>query len=234
MITHKMKFQENGDIMRVAIFDFDGTLYKEETFQLMMDHFKHHPIYKDRYSAFFRKLLPRYLGYKLKLYPEARMKERSMQLYIAGLGALTPEEMQTYFQEIADKARPDFNKQVVERLQEHHTDGVYTLLVSGAYTPLLKITTEHLPFDATIGTDIPFKDNIVDYNRKIHHIQGERKNKQIHTVLKNKHIDWENSFAYGDSFSDLPVLELVGNPVAVRPDEQLETIAKDRKWTILQ
>ena len=65
--------------MRVAIVDFDGTLYAKETFQILMDHLKKHPVYRTKYNRFFRDILPPYLGYKLKIYPEKKMKERSMQ-----------------------------------------------------------------------------------------------------------------------------------------------------------
>ncbi len=33
-------------------------------------------------------------------------------------------------------------------------------------------------------------------------------------------IDLSESYAYSDSESDLPMLELVGNPVAVNPDSR--------------
>ena len=38
--------------MRVAIFDFDGTLYSKETFQLLMDHLKSHPVHSQNIKAF--------------------------------------------------------------------------------------------------------------------------------------------------------------------------------------
>ena len=38
------------------------------------------------------------------------------------------------------------------------------------------------------------------------------------------------SFAYSDSITDVPMLELVGHPVAVNPDRELRTIAEERGW----
>lgn len=45
-------------------------------------------------------------------------------------------------------------------------------------------------------------------------------------------IDLKGSFAYSDSVTDLPMLELVGNPVAVNPDRELRRIATERSWRI--
>lgn len=41
------------------------------------------------------------------------------------------------------------------------------------------------------------------------------------------------SKAYSDSFSDLPMLEAVGNPVAVNPDRRLRRVAAARGWPAL-
>src|SRR5690625_3466832 len=161
--------------MRVAIFDFDGTLYKQETFQLMMDHLKNHPQYNKYYGPFFRTILPRFFAYKLKLYPESRMKERSMQIYINALKHLSKQEMNTYFQEIAQQMQKDFNERVIEKLKEHQRNNVYTMLVSGAFVPLLEAATETFQFDQMIGTKIPFQDDTFDDTTQIFHIQGERK-----------------------------------------------------------
>jgi phosphoserine phosphatase len=47
-------------------------------------------------------------------------------------------------------------------------------------------------------------------------------------------VDWQASFAYGDSFSDRDMLSLVGNPAAVYPDEKLRILAQQRGWEILE
>lgn len=219
--------------MRVAIFDFDGTLYKQETFQLMMDFFKKHPQYNKYYRPFYRAILPRFLAYKMKLYPEPRMKERSMEIYINALRQLSKTEINTFFHDMAQQMQDDFNELVVKKLQEHRKNNVYTMLVSGAFVPLLEAVTQSFHFDQIIGTEVPFHKNAFDETTPIFHIQGQRKTDKILQALKNHTIDWDNSYAYGDSYSDLPVLQLVGHPIAVDPDDQLRTHAKRHGWQIL-
>jgi HAD superfamily hydrolase (TIGR01490 family) len=220
-------------MMRVAIVDFDGTLYAKETFQILMDHLKEHPVYHTRYKRFFRSILPPYIGHKMKIYPKHKMRERSMQIYLDALKDLSVEEMDTYFREVSAKLQADFNPDIVSKVKQHAADGVHVMLVSGAYTPLLHIAVEGLPFDNIIGTNIPIKNSVIDLKTPILHVQGIGKNEQIETALANKEIDWANSFAYGDSYSDLSVLDLVGNPVAVQPEDQLKAVAKKRKWKII-
>ncbi|WP_203247146.1 HAD family hydrolase [Sporosarcina beigongshangi] len=219
--------------MRVAIFDFDGTLYAEETFQLLMDHLKHHPVHHPKFKKFYRAILKPYIGYKMKLVPEAKMKEQSMQIYLDALGQQSKIELDQYFEELTDKVQQGFNPDVLSRLQQHIVDGVHVMLVSGAYIPLLQSVTKELQFDTIIGTEVPVNGKNIDFRAPIHHVHGLRKNEKIERALKGKNIDWQNSFAYGDSLSDLSVLELVGHPVAVRPEPRLQAIATQRMWEII-
>lgn len=220
-------------MMRVAIFDFDGTLYSKETYQLLMDHLKEHPLYRKRYPQFMRSILPPYIASKAKLYPTDKMRERSMQIYLHALNDLTIEEADIYFEQIAQKMRSDFNTTIVNKVKEHATDDIHIMLVSGAYTPLLHTALQGLPIDTIIGTDIPVTNGKITSKSPVYHIQGTRKNEKIQQFLHGKKIDWENSFAYADSYSDLSVLSLVGNPVAVQPEDKLEKVALRRDWEIL-
>jgi hypothetical protein len=45
-------------------------------------------------------------------------------------------------------------------------------------------------------------------------------------------IDLAASYAYSDSATDLPMLEIVGHPVVVNPDRELARIARERDWEV--
>lgn len=219
--------------MRVAIFDFDGTLYPQETYTLMMNYLKEHPVHSSKYKKFYKALMKPYLAYKMKLYPEGKMKAKSMQVYLNALKDLSQEELEAYFIEMSDGMSKDLNQTVVERLKKHLIDGDHVLVVSGAFTTMLNEVTKEYAVHQVIGTEIPYSNGSLDTANEIFHIQGIRKNMMIDQALDGYEIDWENSTAYGDSISDISVLELVGNPVAVRPENRLRSIAEERKWEIL-
>ncbi|MGX6445212.1 HAD family hydrolase [Neobacillus sp. K501] len=219
--------------MKVAIFDFDRTLFPEETFPLLMSHLKNHPIHFQKYRHFFIRILPIYLAYKCKLYPEQKMKEYSMWCYIASFGTSTKTEMEQFFSQIGEMMSENLSDQVLARLEQHQSDGYYTMLVSGAYEPLLNSVTKKVNFDCIIGSRIPYEEDKLQKNAQINYIYGERKMESINAHLSNTQIDWKNSYAYGDSFTDLNVLELVGNPVAVNPEPRLLEVANLKKWEII-
>jgi putative phosphoserine phosphatase/1-acylglycerol-3-phosphate O-acyltransferase len=47
-------------------------------------------------------------------------------------------------------------------------------------------------------------------------------------------VDLGNSYFYTDSIADLPLLEMVGYPVAVNPDRSLRRLARAKGWTIVR
>jgi len=51
--------------------------------------------------------------------------------------------------------------------------------------------------------------------------------------LENRVETLAGSYFYSDSRNDLPLLEMVDNPVAVDPDDTLRTIAQEKGWPII-
>src|SRR5207245_9411401 len=61
---------------------------------------------------------------------------------------------------------------------------------------------------------------------------GDARASYLRRLARQLGADLSASYAYGDSLSDLPMLETVGHPVAVNPDPRLRRVAKDRRWAV--
>ncbi len=55
----------------------------------------------------------------------------------------------------------------------------------------------------------------------------------IREYAERESINLSDSYAYSDSISDLPMLSIVGHPVAVNPDFRLKQTALQHDWAIL-
>lgn len=62
---------------------------------------------------------------------------------------------------------------------------------------------------------------------------GVGKAEAIEKIASERGYDLERCYAYSDSVSDLPMMELVGHPVAVNPDGPLDNIAHERGWPVV-
>ena len=59
------------------------------------------------------------------------------------------------------------------------------------------------------------------------------KAKWMREYAERENINLSESYAYSDSISDLPMLSIVGHPVAVNPDFRLKQTAIQHDWAIL-
>ena len=60
------------------------------------------------------------------------------------------------------------------------------------------------------------------------------KARAIEQLAEREGIDLCGSYAYSDSASDLPMLRVVGHPVAVNPDATLAKAAREDGWEVLR
>jgi len=63
---------------------------------------------------------------------------------------------------------------------------------------------------------------------------GVNKKNGVVNWLKQNNINLDDVSFYSDSYTDIPLLELCGKPVAVNPDSILARQAKKRGWEILR
>ncbi|MDO9175711.1 MAG: hypothetical protein Q7V62_12970, partial [Actinomycetota bacterium] len=61
---------------------------------------------------------------------------------------------------------------------------------------------------------------------------GETRAEILADYCASEGLKLEESIAYADSTSDLPMLEAVGFPVAVNPETRLAAIARKRGWLV--
>ena len=124
---------------------------------------------------------------------------------------------------------------VVDILQWHKQSGHIVAIVSATSTVLLETVGQRLGVSHVIGTKLEVVDGT--YTGKVVKpvCFGQNKAKLLQQFLRQNglKIDLSSSFAYADSISDVPLLKLVGNPVATYPDKGLRQFAEDNKWRIL-
>ena len=62
---------------------------------------------------------------------------------------------------------------------------------------------------------------------------GPAKGDAMRAIAAERGIDLSSSYAYSDSATDLPMLEVVGHPVVVNPDRELLRAAQERDWPVV-
>ena len=108
------------------------------------------------------------------------------------------------------------------------------MLVSGGFAACLQPIANHLGVKHLLCTELQQIDG--HYTGKIESEPtiGIGKVNRINKFIKEQtSINLKNCFAYGDHYSDLPMLLAVGNPCVASGAKQLEHYAAYHGWPIL-
>jgi phosphoserine phosphatase len=108
-------------------------------------------------------------------------------------------------------------------------------IFTAAAQELAEMLAHVLVFDGGIGSRFSeVRDGVYTGRPTGLFIYGAGKAQAIVELAEREGLDLATSYAYSDSASDLPMLRLVGHPVAVNPDQELARIARDEGWDVLR
>ncbi|AGL16531.1 HAD family phosphatase [Actinoplanes sp. N902-109] len=136
---------------------------------------------------------------------------------VEAVGRLAEE----WFAERTAPGRGFYIESTREALTAHRAGGASIVLVSGSFPPLLDPIAHEVGADAVLCTRPLIADG--RYTGQVGTpVIGAGKGAAVLGMLESRpDVDPGDCWAYGDHVSDLPMLDLVGHPVAVGPDEEL-------------
>jgi HAD superfamily hydrolase (TIGR01490 family) len=123
--------------------------------------------------------------------------------------------------------------EAVSLMEEHREIGRDVVVVSASGAEVVEPIGELLGADDVIASRLQIVDG--KYTGEIeYYAYAEEKARAIEAMAAERGYDLEQCFAYSDSITDAPMLELVGHPYAVNPDKELRKLAASKGWPILQ
>lgn len=225
--------------MKVAIFDFDGTLFPVETIPFLIKQYTKLGYPMVRQWSVVIKVMPYLFRYKvLKNMDKEQFRKKAVYIFLELFDGMSETQVRTFFMKNAPVVIELLDKEVVEAHKKCQEEGYHTLLLSGCFDMLLKPVAEYVGFDQVIGTTLLFEwanDAQCAFSSKtpIDVISGERKADAAKKMDSGTKVNWDESIAYADSYYDRNILELVGHKVGVNPDEGLKAICLSEGWEIM-
>lgn len=222
--------------MKLAIFDFDGTLLTVDTLPYLLKLWRTLKYSRARLCAIYFTIGGMYIRYKLGLFGVSReqMKKNALQKFTRIFKGLSKDQVHEFFDESVEPLMMLLNKDVVNEVNRVKQQGFHTVILSGCYQDLLERIGEHLGIDTVLATKMCFSgDGIADVNKPMDIGTGVDKVKRIQAEFKDCDVDYAASCSYADSYSDIPILELVGQPIAVVPDPDLKDYIADKGWKVI-
>jgi HAD superfamily hydrolase (TIGR01490 family) len=119
-------------------------------------------------------------------------------------------------------------------IDEHMRSGRKVYVVSASPEEFVTPIAKMVGIDNVIATKIR-TDGLGRFVPELdRYVMGPGKVEAMREVAVRDGIDLDGSYAYTDSFTDMPMLEVVGHPVAVNPERELKEAATENEWPILE
>lgn len=165
---------------------------------------------------------------------ELRDRRTFNELLFASYEGISEDRLLMLAEEAYQKVvKPKIFPGARDLVQRSLDQGHHVVLVSGALDVILAHLAKELGATHVIGNRLEMHNRYATGKLLRPVVAGPTKARLIAEHAKTYGHDLEECFAYSDSFSDVPMLSVVGQPAAVNPDIQLGYLARAYHWPIL-
>ncbi|NYE95548.1 HAD superfamily hydrolase (TIGR01490 family) [Psychromicrobium silvestre] len=116
--------------------------------------------------------------------------------------------------------------------EQHLRVGRKVWLVTATPIEVAEVIASRLKLTGALGTVGEIKDGFYTGRLVGDILHGPAKAVALRALAEREGLDLERSWAYSDSYNDIPLLTSVGHPVAINPDAKLRRHARDNNWPI--
>ncbi|WP_127784070.1 HAD-IB family hydrolase [Rhodococcus sp. X156] len=142
-------------------------------------------------------------------------------------------EIRRLGEEIYDELIADKIWTGTRALAQLHLDaGQQVWLVTATPVELAEIIARRLGLTGALGTVAESEGGKFTGRLVGDILHGTAKAQAVRSLAAREGLDLRRCTAYSDSHNDVPMLSVVGNAVAVNPDQDLREVAKARGWQI--
>jgi HAD superfamily hydrolase (TIGR01490 family) len=133
---------------------------------------------------------------------------------------------------LVDVVEPIVYDEALELIREHRDAGRKVFIVSASPEEIVAPLAQFLGVDEVIATRAELDGQGRYTGRTERYCYGSEKVVAMREVAERDDIDLTASYAYSDSATDRPMLEVVGHAIAVNPDRELLRAAKSAGWEV--
>ena len=132
-----------------------------------------------------------------------------------------------------DVLKPAVFPGAFELIAKSRSLGLRQVVVTGALDIMVKQLMPYLGVDDYVANRLEFVNGRATGRLLPPVMASATKASWIRTYAEREGINLNDSFAYTDSMSDLPMLSVVGHPAVINPDMRLRATALHHDWPIL-
>jgi HAD superfamily hydrolase (TIGR01490 family) len=128
------------------------------------------------------------------------------------------------------QTRPGLYVSARELVAKSRAAGHEIVLVSGTLDFILQKLSDHLGGCTLICNRLEMRNKIATGKLLKPVVAGPEKARLIRKHARERGYELDDCHAFSDSYSDVPMLSVVGHPAAVNPDPRLALLARAYSW----
>jgi HAD superfamily hydrolase (TIGR01490 family) len=202
--------------MKLVIFDFCETLVNFQTADSFVDYIIDKENYnKFRWVKYLDKILikTRIMTVVRKFFPELNPSKRLKLYQIKGI---SNDKINHYANEFyKEKLMTNLILPLYDLFLDHIKKGDYVLIISGGYSPYIKVFSENHKIKSYFATEIDKNQTKILGKFLGKDCLFQQKVVLLEKYLKENKIEYSESIAYSDSISDMPLLSWVNKAYVV-------------------
>ena len=163
--------------------------------------------------------------------------EKSAQLrdrILESVKGESAERFRTMAPGVVEEILPRIRPEAQALLDMHCAAGRDVYIVSASPIEIVGELARALDITGALATVSEVVDGVYTGRLEGPFCYGEGKAVLMRKLMADRGYDPERCYAYSDSASDLPMMQLVGNPVAVNPDRAMIAVAHRRGWPVVE
>jgi len=163
----------------------------------------------------------------------AELLDRRMfnELLYSAYAGMSEDRLVVLADEVFDNVlRPSFFPAARSLVEKSKAAGHELVFVSGALDLIVERLAAYLGGGDVIANRLEMKDGIATGKLLNPVVAGPEKARIVRDHARARGHDLDECFAFSDSYSDVPMLSVVGHPAAVNPDRRLALLAKAYSW----
>ena len=218
------------DTEAAAFFDVDNTLIQGSSLILLAQ-----GLFRKRFITLseLAPALRKQIRYRISGSENASDIAEGREQALAIVKGKSVEELKQACREIVDNRMLQKSyADTIELASMHLAAGQQVWLVSATPVQIGQALAETLGFTGALGTVAEEEDGKFTGRLVGDILHGPGKKHAVAALAALQQLDLSKCTAYSDSINDLPMLNMVGSPVAVNPDRALRKHAKAQGWAV--
>lgn len=201
-----------------AFFDIDGTLYREGLLTEMFKKLIKYGIVDPR--KWHDEVKPKFIKWDNRVGEYDDYLLKMADIYVKAIQGLDSALIQFIAKQVVEQNGGRVYTFTRDRISWHKEQNHKVITISGSPTELVKEMSLRYDMDDYRGS-IYVCNNQKYVDDVIPMWDSESKKKAMHELAKKYEIDFESSYAYGDTAGDFSMLDAVGNPYCINPTKEL-------------